>query len=243
MPSVEGIHTNPQTMKSWTKYGFEFLSIFIAVIAAFALDNWNDNRKERLAESKILIEVYNGLEKDMDDIKLNMFGHEQGIEVGNYFRALIAGQSVSTDTFLHKYFNLTRDFISIQNTSGYETLKSRGFELIDNDSLRTQIISLYEYDYNILRKMEEEYYEMQFQANYFEAINDALAPNFLYNEQNKIAGIQTPIVLPEREKKILLSYLWKMEANRRFMLGYYEEVKRKLEATRAVIAREIDRRE
>jgi heme O synthase-like polyprenyltransferase len=46
------------------KYAFEFLSIFIAVIAAFALNNWNDNRKDRIAESKILTEISNGLELD-----------------------------------------------------------------------------------------------------------------------------------------------------------------------------------
>ena len=42
------------------KYTFEFLSIFIAVISAFALNNWNDNRRDRLAENKILTEIYNG---------------------------------------------------------------------------------------------------------------------------------------------------------------------------------------
>lgn len=33
---------------NWKKYGIEFLSIFIAVIAAFALNNWNDNRRDRI---------------------------------------------------------------------------------------------------------------------------------------------------------------------------------------------------
>ena len=41
----------------WKKHGFEFLSIFIAVISAFALNNWNDNRNADKSESKILIEI------------------------------------------------------------------------------------------------------------------------------------------------------------------------------------------
>ena len=49
------------------------------------------------------------------------------------------------------------DYISIQNISGYETLKSNGLELIRDDSLRFEIITLYEYDYSILKKFEEEY--------------------------------------------------------------------------------------
>ena len=55
------------TFKNWKKYTFEFLSIFIAVSSAFALNNWNDNRRDRNAERKILEEIYNGLEKDLDD--------------------------------------------------------------------------------------------------------------------------------------------------------------------------------
>ncbi len=43
------------------KYTFEFLSIFIAVISAFGLNNWNDHRRDRVAELKIMgnnIETY-----------------------------------------------------------------------------------------------------------------------------------------------------------------------------------------
>ena len=217
-------------MNHWTRFGFEFLSIFIAVIAAFALDNWNENRKERLAESKILIEISNGLDKDLEDININMFGHEEGIKATQFFKEVISGKAVTSDSVLQHYFSLTRDFVSIQNTSGYETLKSRGLELIDNDSLRTKIISLYEYDYTTLKKLEEEYYELQFQENYFEAINRAVAPHFIMDDNMNIAGLRTPIQLPEDEKKTLLSYLWKIGVNRNFILQYYKGVKAKIKA-------------
>jgi len=217
-------------LNHWTRFGFEFLSIFIAVIAAFALDNWNENRKERLAESKILIEISNGLDKDLEDININMFGHEEGIKATQFFKEVISGKAVTSDSVLQHYFSLTRDFVSIQNTSGYETLKSRGLELIDNDSLRTKIISLYEYDYTTLKKLEEEYYELQFQENYFEAINRAVAPHFIIDDNMNITGLRTPIQLPEDEKKTLLSYLWKIGVNRNFILQYYKGVKAKIKA-------------
>jgi hypothetical protein len=47
---------------NWKQYGFEFLSIFIAVIAAFALNSWGDERRDRLAEQKILLEIHRGSE-------------------------------------------------------------------------------------------------------------------------------------------------------------------------------------
>ena len=228
-------------IKNWKKYTLEFLSIFIAVISAFALNNWNENRNNRNAESKILSEIRNGLEKDLEDIRLNVFGHQTGMKAANYFRELMANKPISKDSLMFHYFNLTRDFVSIQNTSGYETLKSKGLELIQNDSLRTKIISLYEYDYNTLRKLEEEYYELQFQENYFKEINNSISQNLQFNENKLITGISIPLKLNPGEEKILLTYLWKIQSNRNFILQYYSEVESKIKKLRMEIENELKR--
>lgn len=219
---------NPNKMKNWKKYSFEFLSIFIAVISAFALNNWNENRKNNIAESKILTEIYNGLEKDLNDIDENLLGHKMGNQSVNYFRDFISKKPIEQDSLLMYYFSLTRDFISIQNTSGYETLKSRGLELIKDDTLRTKIISLYEYDFNYIRKLEEEYYEMQFQQNYFKEINQTLSKCFIFDSNNKIIGIDINKKIEEDEKRIILTYLWKIKTNRNFVMSYYEKTKLKI---------------
>ena len=39
------------------KFLLEFLSIFIGVFAAFALDNWNEDRKDHITEMSILQEI------------------------------------------------------------------------------------------------------------------------------------------------------------------------------------------
>lgn len=224
--------------KNWKKYTFEFLSIFIAVVSAFALNNWNDNRRDRNAEEKILREIHRGLEKDLEDIRLNQLGHRMGMQSTDFFRELLKGNS-NTDSLAYHYFNLTRDFVSIQNTSGYETLKSKGLELIENDSLRTRIISLYEYDYSVLQKLEEEYYELQFQANYFKEINYALSGYMQFSEDGHIVGITIPLVIETGKKNLLLSYLWKMQSNRSFILQIYADVEHKVEAVRSDIEKEI----
>ncbi len=225
--------------KKWKKYGFEFLSIFIAVITAFALNNWNDNRNDNLVEQKILTEIRNGLEKDLDDVVVNKNGHSDGIKACKFWRNVIMGNEVKKDSLMQHYFNLTRDFISIQNISGYETLKSRGLELLKNDSLRFSIISLYEYDYSILRKFEEEYTEMQFQESYFEKINNAIAPNFIFNELGNIIDINLPIDLSKKEQNILLSYLWKIENNRNFISFFYAEVEKNIKQVKLFVEEEL----
>lgn len=225
--------------KNWKKYGFEFLSIFIAVISAFALNNWNENRKDSISESKILAEIANGLEKDLIDIKLNIRGHKEGIAACQYFAKAFAGKDLATDSLMQQFFNLTRNFVSIQNTAGFETLKSKGLELIKNDSLRHKIISLYEYDYNILQKLEEEYSEMQFQENYFKEINKELAPNFIINNDGVLTGINNPLVIKPCEKNKLFLYLWKIQSNRVFILQYYSEIEEKIHVVKEYIIDEL----
>ena len=223
----------------WGNFGFEFLSIFIAVVAAFALNNWNDNRKDKLAANKILTEIYNGVSKDLEDVANNVAGHQTGLQACDYFRKMVVGQPVSSDSLLYYYFNLTRDYISIQNIAGYETLKSKGLELIRNDSLRLKIISLYEYDYSVLRKLEEEYGEMQFHTNYFKEINDILAPHLLFKGDGNYHAIKLPLQLLAAEKSKLLLSVWKIQINRNFILNYYAEIENKITAVKESIEKEI----
>lgn len=217
-------------MDTWKKYGIEFLSIFIAVISAFALNNWNDSRKSNIAEEKILTEIYDGLKKDLIDITENVNGHKQGVKAVIYFRNLIAKKKVDHDSLPQYYFTLTRNFFLLQNTSGYETLKSRGLEIIGDDALRSSIISMYEYDYNILKKLEEEYSEMQFHEHYFKEINQILTRSFIFDKDKKnIIDIETPLKISKNEEKKLLTYLWKIQMNRKFTLQCYEQTKEKIE--------------
>lgn len=227
--------------KSWRKYTLEFMSIFVAVISAFALNNWNDNRREARAEEKILVEIKNGLKKDVEDLATNIQGHKDGIRSCQFWRDIIKDKSISQDTIQLKYIQLTRDFTSLQNISGYETLKSRGLEIIDNDSLRSELISLYEYDYYTLRKLEEDYEEMQFQKSYFQQINALLAPNFIYDEKGNLMRVQSPINLSQSNKNLLLSYLLKIELNRNIILGFYARVEENVAKLEEKIERELNR--
>lgn len=224
---------------SWRGYAYEFFTIFIAVIAAFALNNWNENRRDDEAEEKILTEIYHGLAKDLTDVEINILGHKTGIQSCKYWRNVIDNKPVSQDSVGIQFLRLTRDLTAIQNTSGYESLKSTGLKLIENDSLRESIVSLYEFDYQSLQKLEEQYFELQFQHNYFAPINDYLAPYFIFSKTGGLAGLNTPIRLSEAEKNKLLSYLWKIEVNRRFILSSYSGVQNKIENLRERIKTEL----
>lgn len=103
-------------------------------------------------------------------------GHRQGVDAAVYVQKLLTNEPVQQDSLIYHYFNLLRSFVSVQNVSGYETLKSKGLEIIQNDTLRSKIISLYEYDFNVVRKLEEDYSELQLQENYYNDFNTPCSP-------------------------------------------------------------------
>lgn len=224
---------------NWKRYLFKFLSIFIGVTMAFALNKWNEDRRDRDSESKILTEIKNGLELDLIDLRGNMFGHEKGIEACFYFRDLINNEPVDKELLEHAYFILLRDFISIQNKSGYESLKSKGLEIVRSDSLRFKIVSLYDFDYEIIEKLEESYSENQYNDNYFKTVNDLLAEKMVFDSLGKLIEIQQPIVLSDKERNILMSYFWRMESNREYRLKYYRIVEEAVEKLIELIDAEI----
>jgi hypothetical protein len=225
----------------WKRYGFEFLSIFIAVIAAFALNSWSAERKDRHAEEKILLEIRRGLDKDLEDMRTNIAGHEHGLAGVRYWQRVLLKQPVPGDSAAVHLMTVARDFINLQNNSGYGSLKSRGLELVVDDSLRSDIITLYEYDMVILQKLEEEYAEMEYHHSYYPALNDAVAPWLVFNEAGSPTGLKQPVVVPPAERDRLLALLWKIANNRRFTLHYYGVVEERVKAVQAHISTVLGR--
>ncbi len=210
------------------KYAFEFVTVFAGVTMAFLLSNWNENRNNRHIEEKILTEISKGLGQDTADFHLNILGHQKGIEAINYFRDLANDKEVGDSLFARNFFLLLRDFVSVQNKSGYESLKSKGLEFLQDDFLRNEIITVYDFDYQVLEKIEEDYEENQFYKNYFHPIQKIIGSKFIYDPAGQLIGIEQPLQLSKTQKKELLLYLYKIESNRNFILDIYNDVDSKV---------------
>ncbi|MEZ4957418.1 MAG: hypothetical protein R2825_27925 [Saprospiraceae bacterium] len=87
--------------------------------------------------------------------------------------------------------------------------------------------------------MEENYFEMQFQENYFRDFNQLIAPNFEFDDEGSIVKINLPLKMNDDEKKILLAYLWKIQVNRKFILLYYADMEQKIQDLTQRIEKEI----
>jgi hypothetical protein len=103
-----------------------------------------------------------------------------GFSAYYFFGDLLKGYEIASDSINFHYLNLTNSATLNMNRSGYESLKSRGLELVREDSLRAKIIQRYGFDYLSLQKLEENSSVTQFFGNYFMPINDILSPFLLY---------------------------------------------------------------
>lgn len=223
----------------WGKYIFEFLSIFIAVVSAFALTNWNENRNNRHSEQKILIEIKNGIGIDKKDFEGNIMGHKLSLRANHLFRELLKGETIPQDSIDIYYTTLFRDYTPVINRSGYESLKESGLKTISNDSLRFQIIELYDYYYSILEILDK-VNEMQSFENYFASINSLLHPYMDFDKEGNLIKIDQPKDLSETNRKEILSYLWRLESNRAYKLKRYESILKIMEKTKDNINLEIE---
>ncbi|MGB0495547.1 MAG: hypothetical protein ACPGJI_04255 [Kangiellaceae bacterium] len=223
---------------NWKKYAIEFFSIFIAVVSAFALTNWNDNRNSELSEQKILIEIKNGIEKDIQDFDSNISGHNMSLKANKVFRDLVEQKNISQESIGLLYVSVFRDYSSLINRSGYESLKASGLKTISNDSLRLQIITLYDYYYGIVDIIDN-VNEMQSFGNYFDPINKLLHPYMEFDSEGNLIKISEPKDLSEVQVKEVLSYLWRLENNRKYKLAKFKSIMKIMKEVKKSIEQEL----
>lgn len=137
----------------------EVLILVIGILFALQVNNWNESRKERNFERKVLNELLVGIDN-------NIFYLEMGI--GRNKKSIASCQIIldhfkngyAYDDSLDQHFStaLSMFYPSIQNNA-YESLKSYGLHLIKSDSIRYELGLIYEWKFmEILNNRQEEYF-------------------------------------------------------------------------------------
>ncbi|MBO6881046.1 DUF6090 family protein [Winogradskyella sp.] len=152
------------TENKFSKYSLyaigEILLVVIGILIALAINNWNENRKLRLAELETLSEIQNGLVQDNNVLLSNLKILEtKKIEcrelithIENKFPYSTKLDSLFMNVYYHKGYKTF-------NNSGFELLKQRGFDIILNSELRKSITKHYTTDLSdingILTRLEQ----------------------------------------------------------------------------------------
>jgi len=151
--------------KKWPEYILEILVITIGILGAFALNSWNENNNRKKAETEILKEIKANLELDLIDLKENRGGHSFNLEKLDSLKKAQEFQ-LSKEQIALNIYSAFRDYIYTPQRSAIETLTAKGVDLISDDSLRINILRLYDFYTASLVKMQEDYQPSQFTDDY-----------------------------------------------------------------------------
>jgi len=128
----------------------EVILVVIGILLAFAINSWNEERKEVHRQVKTLEDL-------KDDLQMNVINTKQGLHYIKLFEncslALMdiidndASYETHMDTIFGQFHNVwDPDF----SNGAYENLKSQGVNLVSNDSLKRNIVDIFEVQTDIL---------------------------------------------------------------------------------------------
>lgn len=134
----------------------EIALVMIGILLALQVNTWNEGRKRADHEQKVLKELLLNLQMDSLDHAGNRdWSLDVGASAGYVVDGLEARVAWQDSMALH-YGKLLIHGVATLNTSAYDNLKSIGFDLISNDSIRIALTRLYSLDITRLLKLEKE---------------------------------------------------------------------------------------
>lgn len=124
----------------------EILLVVIGILIALQVNNWNTQRKKNNFELTTLREMDKALTED-SVIVAKFFEpriEEQENAVTKLLKVIGNKEHISREDFTKLYEESQIRFAYRYNKGPYETLKSKGLDIISNDSLRSLISKTYE---------------------------------------------------------------------------------------------------
>lgn len=135
-------------LKRYVPYAIgEIFLVVVGILIALQINNWNENRKERVIENKLLLELVDNLEINLTRLKNEIVLEQKAIAEIDLVVDYIDHNRPYHDSMDVHFRNAFRAHDIVLSSSAFESIKSKGFELIHEDSLRKLIIELFDVTY------------------------------------------------------------------------------------------------
>lgn len=140
---------NLQSSK-YLKYAIgEIVLVVIGILIALAINTWNENRKAREFETKMLIEIRSALTQDLTFFEDHLIGYRNQTikEAAEFFNNYYLTKEIDSDSIDYYFYDLNFGIQVTFNRGPYDALKSTGLDKISNDQLRSKMIEVYDFQY------------------------------------------------------------------------------------------------
>ena len=165
----------------------EIVLVVAGILIALQINNWNEQHKLDTIETELLHAFVKSLESDLSDIDANIVTHQRGLAACDSLITLLETSSpvVIDDDSLAMLFS-DAFFITrfVHSTSAFESLKSRGVNIISNDELQKKIVNVYDSHFRFFLESEQDYVD-----NFFFGVNKIFPTRF---EQGLYYNLHTP---------------------------------------------------
>lgn len=133
----------------------EIILIVIGILLALFLNNLNTERKIKIVEIKLLKELNSNLNSSMNALERTIQSEQDYLESNLMILDYLDNKKLYDVSLGQAFGNYFWTISSHTITSGYEYLKSKGVDLITNDSLRKNISFIFENEFSILKNENE----------------------------------------------------------------------------------------
>lgn len=208
--------------QKWPEYLLEILVLIIGIYGAFMVDNWNTKRIENAIENNLLRSFKVELEADLADIEINIGLHRNAINSINEIMEAIDNDLPYHDSLSYDFGYAMIYTLFVHSTSAFEAMKAQGIEIIRNEKIRDDIITVYDAKYNFFLKVEADLvsdthygYRHIFPSRFKESFNvDLNSPDF----KNPIVPLDFEALKKDNE---FLYYLKTLRNKTEFVVDYH----------------------
>ena len=123
----------------------EIALVMIGILLALQVNDWNEKRKLKAQEIEILKGFKNTMNKDLVALNRSMIRYNESNKSINLLIDYLESDLPYNDSLSIHFGNINADWVIRTDQSVFEALKSKGFSLISNDTLKQQIINFYSF--------------------------------------------------------------------------------------------------
>ena len=227
----------------------EILLVMIGILLALQVNNWNEARKLRIQEIEIYKEIKADLKAVLSDWTSGIKGHSKHLESSIKLREHIINRKPLNGDISSYLTNSHRDDQFFARSVGLEALKSAGLETLTNDTLRREIISIYERGFKRIELLgyhnapRHNFSFLQPLTDKYLTLSDSDINNYKFTKSDSIKLYSKKIVNYEKllNDEQLLMKLQDAISLRAWKLGMYKRWYNHVENLSTLIDAELDR--